>query len=636
MVENSLSDWPHELICSIKKGPLAVFLGAGVSIDSPSNLPDGNRLKSDIFNAITSTGTFSESLMSQARDAIHRYRPELFLHLLDEWRGIEWRPLLDFMLEAEPNTNHNIVAHLTHKKQLQYILTTNYDTLIEDAFKKYDLPVNLCFRDEHFDNSSKGGDIPRILKLHGSLLNNSGVLSIDTILGSMKEVTSRLSQNKEELLRYVMKNYVMIFLGYSGLDEFDIYPILMDSEAKQMIWVSHTGIGHPTRILSCEDIRSQDKHDHIDALIMRNRSSFRIGCFTPLFLSHVSELTTGLNFKIEPSNPVVYRKPKMASISRHPYQLIGLLLQFGRKWKSAAEAYEHSLPLTIKNFRHHCYIVPEIHRGIGVCNKELGNFTCARDNFNIALNHLELTLSALNSSSATSEYQHHFRMISQTCEDIGLTLLAEEDYDRAISWITKAISWTKRMVLPKQSEFLARNYGNLGIAHKNRGKDQKDYEDAYYYLSAGVVGEQACGNIFGQAIYSYHLSKLFICLLRWSDAMNASVNCLILSHYLGELFPKGMIVGMMGAVVCCLCALVEDRNGAENLLKESRYLGQEDVDRCISLYIKAQSKGYVFYKKNNEEIGPLREIFGLVSEEYLDDIKGKRFGRIVKSIRHQE
>lgn len=616
MTQNNIQDWPTELISCIKKGPVAVFLGAGVSIMPPSNLPDGNQLKCDIFDAIISKEKLSESLMENARSVLAKFRPEYFLHIIDEWQGIKWRPLLQFMLEAKMNTNHNIVAYLAQKKILHYILTTNYDTLIEDAFRKYGLPINLHFRDQHFDNFYEDDKLPSIFKIHGSLVDDAGVSSVDTILGSMKEIATSLPQCKTELLKYVIENFVVIFLGYSGLDEFDIYPVLMQSNAKRIIWVSHNDISDPYYIQSFEQVKKQGKHDHIDALIMKNKGSFRIHYYTPLFLSQLSELTTGHRFDIAQYHSVQLRKSGMITPSRHPYQLIGLLLLCSRKWQKAADAFELALKCTQKNTHYHSYIIPEIYRGIGICKKELGNFVYARDSFKKALNILDLTYSDLNNDAPTQTYQHHFSMMSQTCEDIGLTLLAEKDFDEAIDWMHQAISWSKRMVLPKQTEFLARNYGNLGIIHKDRGKDQKDYEDAYYYLYAGLAGEKASGNILGQALYMFYFSELLVRQFRWLDALNICLECMPLLNFLKDSMPKEVVGRIIGTIIYCLCALAKDKKEAENLLKGSSKWEHEVVERCISLYIKAKSKGYVFTDRREKEIGPLNDIFRLVKEEF--------------------
>ncbi len=140
-------------------------------------------------------------------EVITSYRPELFLDLVHEWGGVDWKQLIHFMTHREFNANHFYIAHLCSKKKLKMILTTNFDYLIEAALDNRNLHYNLCISNDEFDEWKNNNDI-YVAKLHGSLINSKQKLDSDTLIGTLKEVGKTLPAGKSKFLELVLNNYI--------------------------------------------------------------------------------------------------------------------------------------------------------------------------------------------------------------------------------------------------------------------------------------------------------------------------------------------------------------------------------------------------------------------------------------------
>lgn len=628
-------DWPDEFRNSISKGPIVLFLGSGISMDSPSCLPNGNHLKNDIFETILSNEKLSESLIKETRDVVSIYRLEVFLYLIDEWAGIEWRYLLDFMLDAQPNLNHYGVAHLVRENWVKHVVTTNFDCLIEDAFKEYDIPINLKYSNADFEHWSPNGCVPGIFKLHGSLVDASGNSTRETIIGSITQVANQLapglSQHKASFLRYIMENFIVIFLGYSGRDEFDIYPMIYNSDVKQIIWVSHSSAEKPPEFEFYNEAIEREHPDPIYHLMLKHKNTIRAHCHSSSFISDLSEFLTGHHVKIEDRFiQEELRRPEPVRSLKSPYSFIGHLLRSGNRWKSAAEAID--LALGDRAIGDNYYLA-ELYRNRGICAKELGSLSEAYKHLEKAFNLCESEYSDWGEDSTEPFiHQRHFIMMSQICEDIGLIYFQDKDFDNALNWIKQAISWSKRIIRPnnrtirpKQYAFLARNFGNLGLIYLERGikyESIQDLENANIYFESAVMGEASVGNIVGLVRSTNNWAYFSMITSQWRDALNKSTQCLILMKTLHGSFPKNEIMNTSAMVVCSLCALASNRDEAEGLLQECMQLERvkELIEKCVKLYEIAERQGFVFARKPEEQVKYIPMIFGLVSMTFDGNI----------------
>ena len=87
-----------------------------------------------------------------------------------------------FTEEKRPNTAHMLLAHLADVLRIKVILTTNFDSLIELAFQRFDMPVATF--DVHYKAVLPDARLVRatrsIVKLHGGRYGLRADLSLDT------------------------------------------------------------------------------------------------------------------------------------------------------------------------------------------------------------------------------------------------------------------------------------------------------------------------------------------------------------------------------------------------------------------------------------------------------------------------
>src|SRR5581483_12022238 len=111
------------------------------------------------------------------------------------------------------------------------IITPNYDQAIDDCFRQ---KQDILFSDaccKRFNKNPRGGIL---FKIHGSI--NHPKSMIYTI-----EQEKRLSLSKTETLQNILKDKILIVIGYSGRD-FDICPLITSKKVygyKKVVWLRY-------------------------------------------------------------------------------------------------------------------------------------------------------------------------------------------------------------------------------------------------------------------------------------------------------------------------------------------------------------------------------------------------------------
>ena len=235
-----------------------ILAGAGVSVDSPSNFPMAIPIINAIINAITLSDEIKKDLLKKdIREEVEQ-RLKLSGDFLRFEMLIDAVSLVDKKLKVldiiknykNPNLNHYNLAKLAIDGN--YVFTPNFDDLIERAI--YDLgytPQTICSKDDYETFSFRNKKTIPVFKLHGSYHSyigegNKKKLTKDTIQASL---TSIISDNKSLLLapykinilkKCLKKTGNMLFVGYSGSDDFDIVPSLMELNISNIIWINHS------------------------------------------------------------------------------------------------------------------------------------------------------------------------------------------------------------------------------------------------------------------------------------------------------------------------------------------------------------------------------------------------------------
>ncbi|MFX1374281.1 MAG: tetratricopeptide repeat protein [Promethearchaeota archaeon] len=227
----------------------SIIAGAGCSIDAPSNLPTGNKMMEEIIK-FTCAKSEIENLLN-----IEGLRFETLLEIIRKLLDNDLK-ILEYLEQCDkPNSIHHSLAEMINRGH--YVITTNFDFLIEHAIiesnKNNDPIFSVITEHDYkqyeniFDHLNTGKKF--LFKIHGStkdILTNRSTkdyfVSLIHKIGSYKSEFNLffVEPYKGVLFNKLLNKAVIIIIGYSGLNDFDIIPILKKyHKMKRIIWVNH-------------------------------------------------------------------------------------------------------------------------------------------------------------------------------------------------------------------------------------------------------------------------------------------------------------------------------------------------------------------------------------------------------------
>jgi hypothetical protein len=238
-----------ELLSLLKKQQISIFCGAGISLNPPSNLPIANMLRKEIVHCLFNKYEYKpkvQNILEFGKDKNTNiiYPFEFFIQSLNnQGRFLFLDSLINIYSGGVPNKNHTFLAHLIDKNFVQIIMTTNFDTKIEDTLEslsksnyKWEKDINYkVLSDElHFyERYLKMQKVPLVIHLHGNIKNKNSLRTTP-----IKLEDNILKNKRYELLNYFFSesNKDILILGYSGNDAYDINPILNKIRSKKRIY----------------------------------------------------------------------------------------------------------------------------------------------------------------------------------------------------------------------------------------------------------------------------------------------------------------------------------------------------------------------------------------------------------------
>ena len=232
-----------------EKRTYTFLVGAGISMDPPSCVPSARMFVNELFKYYAPKEEIE--YLSKLDSLRYEFLAEKIQDLFD--KEIKF---LDYLDEVkEPNANHVFLANMIMR--YNYVVTTNFDFLLEMALKKklapflmshyYHKKVMVIITKEDYEKDVRS-QFP-IIKIHGSkwdcikgrLTKNSLITTISA-LGKDREKgkTFAIEPYKRSLIDTVMKYRDLVVIGYSGSDDFDIGPMLKEiTSVKRIIWIEH-------------------------------------------------------------------------------------------------------------------------------------------------------------------------------------------------------------------------------------------------------------------------------------------------------------------------------------------------------------------------------------------------------------
>lgn len=225
---------------AIETQQLVFLVGAGISFEPPSYLTTWPQ--SDCIEALTTLDPDVE------KKIVYAVRPEVFFQVLYNIIGKRALMPLEVLNPAtlnseeelaSPNSLHFFLAKMLLKGHI--VLTTNFDDLIERAYKKITggEKLNVAIFDEDLQNLYEQLDLLKsgiLIKIHGSFLTPEGKDCRDSIVAILQQVQREFPESKRNLVKKLIAEYDLIVMGYSGQDDFDLYSFLSNPPSNRRIW----------------------------------------------------------------------------------------------------------------------------------------------------------------------------------------------------------------------------------------------------------------------------------------------------------------------------------------------------------------------------------------------------------------
>lgn len=307
-----------------KKDKIVFLIGAGCSVDSPSCLPAGRWMIETIVKY-----TCPESEISKILE-IKELRFEALVEIIRD-RMDEELKLIEYYAQCnKPNIQHFFLADMIKKGH--FVMTTNFDLLIEHALLQLNVPKKEIIPIITREDFMKYGDPNKLFKkkkktlykIHGSTVNlitgedtKESLVATIQAFGSNKKGMNifEIEPFKRSLFDNITNKRSLVVLGYSGSDDFDVVPTLkVLKNLKSVIWLNFVKYdGGIAKSYELNPIREQDfnKFDKIDRILLEIKQMkyvdhvYRIDVNTTRLIKELMDFTPKISldkFDLNPSD----------------------------------------------------------------------------------------------------------------------------------------------------------------------------------------------------------------------------------------------------------------------------------------------------------------------------------------------
>jgi hypothetical protein len=257
-------------------GGITVLAGSAISSFEPSGIPMGGK-----FSAAISAHLAEKSANADTLKDVLWYTA--FEHIMERCPAPEVvrRELSLALRDTPPNDVHTAFARLTEANVVRHIVTTNYDTGLENAFETCCPTLDVAYvRRRNEARRLRGGEPHVLFKIHGCARPHVR----RTIVFRLRD-EAELPAWKRELLGALVRDRPLLVAGYSGMD-FEICPELARMGASRVVWLT---------------FREPDLNANSRAVIARTGATVMVGDVQKL----VTELGASSNAPISGAPPTV-------------------------------------------------------------------------------------------------------------------------------------------------------------------------------------------------------------------------------------------------------------------------------------------------------------------------------------------
>jgi len=494
--------------------PLTFLAGAGISISPPSGLMSSSQIIESIIRFGADADSFDRIMK------IKQLRFEFLVQLFRDQYDPALRLIEYFEQSTRPNVLHEYLAKMI--REGQYVLTTNFDTLIERAVGLSNSALKIVLTREDFEISGNPGinvekGLFAVYKIHGSLRNmKSGEDTKESIIATLDALGKHKNGDfflvetfKRMFFEKVCNKRVLVAMGYSGGDDLDIIPSLLQMvDIERIYWIDHNTesdtkfqayVLHPPEVIHSDEIADLSPMDRfLYNMTLKNVEVIKVVANTPNLVSYLM----GAN----------YRETRSYEIHDMYEWLVESFPQpsFGDKYSFSAQVlfnygfYREALTYFLKAHQmdegtgNHRKLAGES-GNIGLLYRELGEPKKALDYHQSAY-------------KIHKEYENNQGMAKQL-GNIGLCYENLGSLQDALNYHTRAYHLQKR-----SSNLLdmASTLNNIGLIHKTNGSS---YDALEKFKDAYQIYDQV-GDLLGLARVQGNMGIIYKTIGKSQKAMN--------------------------------------------------------------------------------------------------------------------
>ncbi|TFG30455.1 MAG: tetratricopeptide repeat protein [Promethearchaeota archaeon] len=519
----------------IEDEDLTFLVGAGCSIDIPSCLPAGKAMMEAILKYICAESELKNVLN------IKELRFEQLIEIIRDQLDPNLKIIDYYGLCDKPNLQHFFLAEMIKKGH--FVMTTNFDFLIEYALKQSGIPKKdiisiITKRDfENYDNPAdlfnQGKKI--VYKIHGSTKNiitgedtKDSLITTIQAFGSGKEGVSvfQVEPFKRPLFENISFNRTIVVIGYSGSDDFDVVPTLkVLKQIKNIIWI---------------DFVSEDNgREEIFEIVEENNKKIENFEKSSQILLEISRMKNAKHiFKVKANTSRLLKELLEPTIVVEEEQFsIDLLSWLQNNIRKPDEFRKFSIPYKI-------YIDFSMYQDALRCSKALLSIANEKNSLkwqSIGLNNIgEIFKTFGEYPEALKYYQEALKIDNQLGNLLGKGIIlnniagiysSQGKYTEALKLYEESLKIDEHI---KNISGRATCLNNMGLIYKLIG----DYSEALScYQEALKIDEQE-GNLSGKAARLNNIGELFYRQGKNNEALNKYQEALKIDDQLGNLSGK--------------------------------------------------------------------------------------------------
>jgi tetratricopeptide (TPR) repeat protein len=602
------------------------LVGAGISMDPPSCVPSARDIVRELFEYYAPTEEIEE--LASLDSLRYEFLVDKIQNLFD--KDVKFLDYLE--LVKEPNIIHRFLAKMIMR--YNYVITTNFDYLLEIAMKKelsifptsygHHEKLMVIIKKEDY-NKDVRFKYP-IIKIHGSkydyINNRSTKESLITTISALgrereKGKTFAIEPYKKKLVNEVTRDRDLVLMGYSGSDDFDITPMLEElNELKRIIWIEHDGnieFGEENlvkydQLEDLDELEDSLKISKIDKMLIRLASNKKIEVY--------KIIANTINFvkqKLAPSFNVIFE----GIIKNQPENYISFEdfmeenhfeASNSDKYRLAHEIYFDlgfidsaertalrglELSKTENNEINKTYFI----NALGLINLSKGDYVQSLEQFE----------KALNLTKSSEQLQEKIGILL----NIGEIYRRKSDFQNALQFTIQAIELANPST-PNILRFTILN--NLGSVYKSLG----NIDDAIKNLESALEIAEKEGDLFRKALCYNNLAGIKFSQGQLKPALQDANEALKINEQLGDLDDMGFTLNTIGNIY-----RVAGQYTQALLYLERAYQTSLKIQNLKVQGLAANSTGVIYYQTGKLDLAMKKYNEAYEIREQIGDLSGQ-------------